>query len=478
MLNKSKNRQIPRGAFGRLGAKLTSTIAVSLSVLAMLVVATVGGGQANAWGPTRQTFTMKSPATYVTFNSITDDPSWGDERAFTVIKDVTDVDSITGAGNNGETASSAGFGNEAEAVNGHIYMVKMFIHNNAAANYNLVAKDTRLMAYLPTASGDSAMIQGMISADNCGANLDGDQGQPCTFWDEAYLKSSNEDQTFKVSLIDGSVRYYNNVKDFTTNGFTLDSSKLLSSDGVQIGYESMNGDLQGCFQYSGYATFLVQAKSDQPSFTLTKRLRVNGGDWSFTGEAKPGDTVEYRIDYDNVGAINQRDVVIRDTLANNMSIIGGSENSKVAGLKYVSKSAQLINADNPRPGLTISDDSWTTNGVIIGSYAPDSNAIIEYKTKVPDEDELQCGDNIFENMVLAYTQEAGTKMSTTQLLVHRDCSDEPEPVVPPEEDEQQTQPGVPAAGIGVKTAVVSLVAFLGCAVILTRVLLKRKAGKK
>lgn len=473
MLNKYKNPLSRSRCLGRLGAKLTSTMVMSLSALVALAIAVVNGGQANAWGPTRQTFTMESPATYVTFDSITNNPDWGDERGFTVIKDVTDVDDIIGAGNNGETAASAGFENEAEAIDGHVYMVKMFVHNNAAANYNLVAKNTRLMTYLPTASGDSAMIQGMISADNCGANLDGNHGEPCTFWDEAYLKSSDENKSFKVSLIDGSVRYYNNVKNFETDGFTLDSDKLLSSDGALVGYENMDGNLQGCFQYSGYATFLVQVKADQPSFTLIKRLRVNGGEWSFTGEAKPGDTVEYRIDYDNVGATNQMDVIVRDTLANNMSIIGGSNNTGVTGLKYVSKSAQLINADNPRPGLTINNDDWMTKGIVIGSYAPDSNAIIEYKTTVPDEDELQCGDNIFENMVLAYTQEAGTKMSTTQLLVHRDCSDNPDPIVPGEE-----QPGAPEAGAGVKTAVISLVAFMICGAVLAGVLLRKKSTDK
>ena len=201
-------------------------------------------------GKRRPTFKMEKPAAYVTFNSITDNPDWGDERGFVVIKDVT------GLPNDGMTAASGGFAELATAVAGNIYMIKMFIHNNAADNYNLVAENTRILVGMPTISGNSIMIQGQIAADNCGSDASGAPGATDFFWDEAYLISSN---SFSVFFISGSARYYNNVRDFSTSGFTLPNT-LVSAAGASVGYTTMDGKVRGCFQYSGYATFLVTVK--------------------------------------------------------------------------------------------------------------------------------------------------------------------------------------------------------------------------
>ena len=56
--------------------KITPIAAVAFVIAAIL------GGSVSAWGPERTTFTMKSPASYPTFNSITDNNEVGDERNF------------------------------------------------------------------------------------------------------------------------------------------------------------------------------------------------------------------------------------------------------------------------------------------------------------------------------------------------------------------------------------------------------------
>lgn len=456
---------------GRIKARLTSAIAYS--ILGVVVVATVMSGQANAWGPIRQTFTMKNPADHVAFNAITDDPSWGDERGFTLIKDVTDQ------ANNMDTASAGDFKEVVDAVDGHTYMVKMFVHNNAAANLNLIANNTRVMAYLPTASGDSAMIQGTIAADNCGANTAGATGSACAVWDEAYINSTDEVKSFKVAYVADSARYYNNVTldANNNNGFTL-TDDIVSNKGTLLGYEQMDGRMPGCFQYSGYVTFLVYVTADTTDFTLTKQLRVAGDqEWSHNITAKPGDTIQYRIDYANVGNTQQDDVVIRDTLAKTSALISDdgttvNDPSTVTGLDYVANSAKLYNASNA-DGIAVNNDDWTTKGLNIGSYAGGgSNGIVIYETKVPEESELQCGDNVFDNMAMAITED-GSKIATTKVTVHRECT--PEGEVPPAEEET---PGAPEAGSGIKTAAVSLAAFIVCGAILITVLMKKKASDK
>ena len=56
-----------------------------------VILALIGVSAANAWGPERTTFTMDKPASYVTFDSITDNQSSesvgiGDERNFVRVR--------------------------------------------------------------------------------------------------------------------------------------------------------------------------------------------------------------------------------------------------------------------------------------------------------------------------------------------------------------------------------------------------------
>ncbi len=202
----------------------------------------------------------------------------------------------------------------ATAVNNHVYMVKMLVHNSSADRLKLISNNTRAMISMPTASNtDSAMIQGIVASDNCNADNSGNKGSTCAVWDEAYLRADGK--SFKVAYIAGSGRYYNSVRDFKTNGFTLPDS-IASKDGAQLGYQAMDGKLQGCFQYSGYVTFLIKVTEEQPKFNLTKQVRVKGDNtWHTSVVAKPGQTLEYRLEYKNVGQTTQQKVVLRDTLA-------------------------------------------------------------------------------------------------------------------------------------------------------------------
>lgn len=455
---------------------------LALAVAAISIVL-MGNSTAFAWGPNRPTFTMQSPATYVTFDSITDNPGWHDERGFTVIKDVTDAGTDN---NNGVIASGQDgrkFDETAAAVDGHTYMVKMFVHNNAAANYNLTAKNTRLMVSIPTASGDSTMIQGQIAADNCGANLSGATGSPCKFWDEAYLKGANG-FSYKTTYVSGSGRYYNNVKDFKTSGFNL-GDEIASPDGTgtKVGYDQMDGNLKGCFQYSGYATFLVKVKADSPSFTLTKQVRVltdemaanndTKSGWGYNIQAKPGDTVQYRVNFINNGKIDLNGVIIRDYMDNQLSYIDGS--------------TYVINSLNPRPGRNQADNSWIKKGLTIGNYGhnPASNGIVEYQAKIPAEDKLQCGSNTFDNVVLAFTKEAGTKLAQGVVTVNKNCVTPPTTVNKCKynnkleaNDPKCVVPGVPSAGLKGKLAIVSLSLFISLSAVLTVVLMRKSHHSK
>ena len=143
---------------------------VKLGVSLMLLATVLAPLFASAWGPgSRKTFTTQKPADYVTFNSITNNPAHGDERNFVQIKE--------------KNAPNSAYTEKLEIKEGKQYTVFMYFHNNAAANLNLVAHNTRARVQLPklAKAGQDTRITGLLSADNA---------RPREVWDEVYVKSN------------------------------------------------------------------------------------------------------------------------------------------------------------------------------------------------------------------------------------------------------------------------------------------------
>ena len=94
----------------------------TLSLAAALGFSFAGLASASAWGPERTTFTMEKPASYPTFNSITNNPTIGDERDFVRVGEID--------------AKVTDLKNEVEVVPGRQYLVYVYFHNNASSTYN------------------------------------------------------------------------------------------------------------------------------------------------------------------------------------------------------------------------------------------------------------------------------------------------------------------------------------------------------
>ena len=349
-------------------------------ILPVLIVVAYGI-TALAYGPARTTFTIAKPATYVTFNSITDNPNYGDERNFVLVKDAANT-------------TAGGWSDEVTVQDGKEYLVRMYVHNNASANLNLVAKNTRLMANVPTTYATSHQIDGFLSADNA---------NPQKIWDSVVLKG---DKKFIAQFVGGSARYYNNVN--ANPGFALPDS-IVTSAGAQVGYRSLNGDVPGCFEYSGIATFKIKVVTQKnANFEVTKKVRVAGTTaWQDSVTAKVGDKLEYRVGYDNVGEVVQNNVILRDT--------------PPKGIDYTEGSSTLKNATNPTGnGKAIGNDGLVaTTGVNIGNYTPNSNAFVYYSAVVTKQD-LKCGTNKLVNTASASTDN-GRKDDSAEVIVTVEC---------------------------------------------------------
>jgi uncharacterized repeat protein (TIGR01451 family) len=340
-----------------------------------------------AWGPAdRPTYTIEKPASQVTFNSITNNPNYGDERNFTSAK-------LSSEG-------SSAWRDEINVTSNSEYSVNIYVHNNAAANLNLVATNTRAQATWPTGEANQLELNGLISADNA---------TPRQVWDQVVFK--NESKKFKLVYVSGSARYYNNAN--PSNGFAI-SDDVVKAGGALLGYQSMDGKIPGCFQYSGVLNIKVRSVMEvDNSFTMEKKVRLHGDTaWSKSVTAKPGQEVDYQISYKNTGSLIQEAVTVRDELP--------------AKVSYKTNTTTLRNGTYSQgDGMTLTSNNIVSTGVNIGSYIPAAAAYVRFTATMPSESQLDCGVNRFVNK--GFVKTSATKDDTAEVVINKDCP-QPTPV--------------------------------------------------
>lgn len=346
------------------------------ALVAMLAVAVIVPAAVFAWGPTRTTYTVEHPADRVTFNSITNNPNIGDERNFVGIREV---------------GSSNVWYDDMNVQAGKEYYVRMYVHNNAAENLKLVAHDVTAKFNLPTTTGKSIQVNGFLSSSNA---------TPTEVYDHATFKSN---QDFNLAYVSGSLKYENNV--FGPNGITLPES-IFTSAGAKLGYDKLDGNIPGCFKYAGYVSFKVKPQF-ATNFTLTKEVSKHGANkWTDNYTAKPGEVVDFLLEYKNTGAAQQDNVTFRDTLPK--------------GLSYVAKSGTWSNARNQNVKFTTDANLTNGTGINVGSYLTGANAYIIFSAKVADVDALKCGTNTLVNKGKVNTNGYAVE-DTATVTVKKEC---------------------------------------------------------
>ena len=347
-----------------------------------VLVAAVAPALVWAWGPSRPSFTIEKPADYITFNSITNNPViGGDEKDFVGIREV---------------GSNANWTNNMKVQNGKEYYVRIYVHNNAASNLNLVAENVVAKLNVPTTTTKTVTVQGQVSASNA---------KPNTVWDEATFSSDND---FNLAYVAGSALFENNGM-----GATKLPDSIVNNTGAKLGYDKLDGKIPGCFQYAGYVTVKVKAQVNQPQEKIdidlakTVRNKTNGEKtWVETVNAKSGDTVQFQIHAKNTGSAGIQNLVIRDILPK--------------GLNYVAGSTKLYNTSNPK-GLKVSDNIIQNSGINIGSYQPNGDAFVRFDATVSAEQDLPvCGENTLTNIAQASNQKI-VKNDTASVKVTKKC---------------------------------------------------------
>lgn len=371
-------------------AKISAAVAaVATLATAAAPAAVLAYGDNTPNGPSRNVYTIEQIrkgdlGDTITFNSITDFPQApiGDERNF------------VGARINDGTANGTGNvwnADEIEAKNGQEYYVRLYAHNNSPKGENGVAKDVTVGFGIPGTSGTELKVTGYITSSNA---------TPTEYWDSVVFKSSHK---FHLEYVAGSAYLENNLLGAGGNGGAQLSDDIVKT-GVKIGYESLNGEIPGCYQYASYTRVKVKVVYDY-DYTVEKYVRrVGDKEWKESIDAKEGEEVEYMILYTNTSNDTQNNVVIKDVLPKNMD--------------YVNGSTVLYNA-NHKAGEKNTDNTITTSGINIGNYTAGANAYVIFRAKVVNRS-LVCGTTKVVNW-----GQVGVGTTTLQdsasVFVKRDC---------------------------------------------------------
>lgn len=290
----------------------------------------------------------------ITFNSISDNKDFGDEKNFVSARMYNDTDT-----------SHPWNKNEITVEDGKEYVISMYVHNNSPKDRSGVAKDVRAYFQVPNDSAKSIRVRGYLDAPNA---------TPTMYWDHVDFKS---DTTFHLEPVGGSARIYNKGVGKADDGAKLSDEIVTNTNGVLLGFDSLNGEIPGCFEFDSIVTIRVKAYYDT-NFTVNTEVRIAGDadkTWKKSVDAKIGDKVEFQMEYRNTDAVKHNKVVIRDILP--------------ANLKYVPGSTILFTGSHPNGAFVVEDDIVKT-GVIIGSYETNSNAYIRFTAEVVNEN-FTCG---------------------------------------------------------------------------------------
>ena len=375
--------------FQQLWRSVPKRTAAAGLVLALAIAPVMLG----AWGGKRPTYTIQHPADHVTFNSITDNPNHGDERNFFSVRD-TDSKEWDKANKNGWTDTM-------ELKAGHTYEAQIYVHNNAAANLNLVAKNVRVHTNLPVKEstyGHQFEVNAFLWSDNA---------KPNEIWDNIVLKSDRE---FHVKVV--AQKYFNNARpENSTKGFDLGPELTGSTGrgtGALLGFNQMDGNIPGCFHYDGYVSIKFQPVFrvvPAPKFDLEKQVNRTS--------IKAGETLDYTLTFRNTGNANLHNVTVTDKLPASVKLVAGSLK---ADAKFTGDLEQGMKFAEVKAGQNVTVNFSVTT----------------------DEAKLQCGKNEVVNTARAASDEVKHEFqrflgnNTTKTTVEKTCAPTPTPTPTPE----------------------------------------------
>lgn len=325
----------------------------------------------------------------ITLNSITNNPNIGDERNF--------VGARVNDGNN------QGWYDEITVEEGKTYLIRLYVHNNNTEGVKAIAKDVTASFSVPGNTAKQVQVDGYITSSNA---------SPSKYWDDVVFKS---DRNFYLDYIEGSAKLENNgIGKSVQNGgkgpVTL-SDNVISAAGVKLGYETLDGNVPGCFQYANYVT--IEVKPVFGFMVETQVRHVGTKEWKETIEAKVGDKVEFQIHYRNTTNTAADYATAKAVLPKN--------------LKIVNDTTKVYNATQP-DGKLRQNTLTTGEGVDMGGYAVNGDGYVRFTAEVVDTNLVE-GKNLLVTWGQVGTNE-GTFQDPANVSVTKASNPKDEPTTP------------------------------------------------
>lgn len=329
----------------KLRAKFAA-IGVLAAVMLVVPAATVFAGYTPAGRPTFQCITPTNcpGANYVTFNSFTNAPNYGDERAFFDGKDA----GITSPGGYQDKINNL--------KDGQKLVLRVYIHNNANPNAigeaAATAHNTELKVLLPKNEASTNAALATISASNA---------NPGTVGDTVDLSSSNP---FTMDFDKSSpvqVTYRPNGQGgYVTR--TLQSANFTSDQTLHASL----GDFKGCFNFAELVTMTVvihQKTTPPESSGICKLLSmtvINKDErevqTSLTGEVNNATIVGYSIDFGDGTTVDQQTATHKYAKDGTYHIVGTVQvklaNGDIQSKTAVSCESQITFSPTTPPKVT------------------------------------------------------------------------------------------------------------------------------
>lgn len=292
------------------------------------------------------------------------------------------------------TAGDTTYAQSVNATYDQVVKLQVYYHNTELPDSGKVASNVSVKINIPSAAGQTQNVSATIKGDNTNTinsnvsvNLDRS---------DAYLQ-----------YIPGSAVWKYNSGNRATPTYT---EKSVSDDIVYNGTGLVLENEQPCYEYA--STVTVLARVMVPGVKIDKTVRIAGTkDFSTSNTAQAGDTLDYRIYYQNTGNSVQKNVVIRDSLPTGLTLVPGS--------------TQLANAANGGQYVTYTSDNITNGGIVIGNYGAGSNAYVKFQVKIADASALSCGVTQYRNVGVVRPEGMNEYFNTATTTVNKECAETP-----------------------------------------------------
>jgi uncharacterized repeat protein (TIGR01451 family) len=373
-----------------------------LVALVVAVTLFVSGASAFAgWTPERTVLDWNNPDQRKgsmdgpRINTFINTPYYGDERAFFDAR-MSDAD--------GQDAQAHYDVLEGVASGTREVVLRTYVHNGANEETNDgvgMARDAKVRITLPDGTASALRARSYISVSNPAP------GYPAEVTDTTEL---TDDSKFSISYVPGSAKLYNAVH---KDGIGLADS--IVADGVPIGYETMDGNLPGCFGYQ--AIVEIKVKVEQAELDLRKQVRKEGAtEYGKIAQLQPGETAEWLVRVQNKGDATLANVKLWDKLPPHIEVVPQS-------VRWIYRAADGQDRD-----VVQSDSDLFDNYVDFGNWDTGGGFYLRFDTVALDNFDT-CSVTV-RNEVYARADQVTRQADYADVEIKKEPCDKPEPPKP------------------------------------------------